>query len=147
LPFEELRARIADALRSGRLFGARASRPMRVQREQQVEPLGPSTIVEEPETEKTFIAIELVDQDGVALAGRRFRILLPNNVMQEGTTGPDGKARVKGIDRGQCEITFPGLYDDDFDWKPALSGQRSTREKGPVVTTNDSGDAAPENAS
>jgi hypothetical protein len=128
----ELQARVARALREERLVALRTSRPVAVESPKQVVFLGPSPVLEE-EVERTFIAIELVDQDGQPVANRPFRILLPNNAVQEGRTDREGKAKVKGIEPGTCEIVFPELYDEDFAWKPALPGKRDVVEKGPVL--------------
>lgn len=68
---------------------------------------------QEPEEEdgnKSWIEIELVDEDEQPVPGERYRIILPDaTTVAEGTTGSDGKAKVSGIDPGTCKITFPDL--------------------------------------
>jgi len=142
MSLDELRSRIADALKSGRLFGARSSRPMRVQRETPLEVLGPES-VEEVVTKKTFVALELVDQDGEPVVGRRFRVVTGNDIVHEGTTNAEGKARVRDVDPGTCRIVFPEIYPEDFDWKPAVKGTRDAAERGPVLSSFHSGEASP----
>ncbi|MBU0618148.1 MAG: hypothetical protein KKI02_10560, partial [Planctomycetes bacterium] len=62
-----------------------------------------------PEEEKTWVEIVLVDEEGEPCAGERYRIVLPDGTIKEGTLDANGKARVSGIDPGSCEVTFPRL--------------------------------------
>ncbi len=57
----------------------------------------------------TWVEIQLVDERGRAVPGERFAIELPDGSVAEGTTGPDGSARLRGVSPGTCRITFPGL--------------------------------------
>jgi hypothetical protein len=61
---------------------------------------------------KTFIEIELVDEDGNPVAGQFYEIVLPDGSVAEGELDGDGQARVDGIDPGSCQITFPDLDKD-----------------------------------
>lgn len=71
-----------------------------------------------PDPAKThWVEIELVDQDGNPLPGKRYRIKTPENMLSESYTDENGKARLEGIDAGTCEITFPEL--DEHDVEPA----------------------------
>ena len=66
--------------------------------------------------EKSWIEIELVDEDGKPVAGEAYRITLPDGeTVAEGTLDAKGCARVDGIDPGTCRITFPGR--DKAAWK------------------------------
>jgi len=69
-------------------------------------------------TQKTWIAIELRDSDGIPVAGETYQIELPNGRMIEGSLDQMGMARVSEIDPGQCKVTFPRL--DGSTW--ALRG-------------------------
>lgn len=60
--------------------------------------------------EKTWIEVELHDMDGAPMPGERYRVHLPDGSVMEGTLDGNGRARVDGIDPGQCRVTFP-----DFD--------------------------------
>jgi len=62
------------------------------------------------EEEKTFVAIELKNEDGSPRAGAKYRVTLPDGAGEEGFLDLDGKARVEGVDPGSCKITFPDLY-------------------------------------
>jgi hypothetical protein len=63
---------------------------------------------EEP-PKKSWIEIELVGENGEAIAGERYRITLPDNRVAEGTLDSRGFARVDGFDPGTCKVTFPEL--------------------------------------
>lgn len=108
-----IRARIAQAFRSEELivleierkvFTAPPSRRPKPEEE------------EEPE-ELTYVAIELVDEDGQPVGGERYRLELPDGSVREGRLNSNGYARVSDIDPGQCTLTFPGL--DASAWEPA----------------------------
>jgi len=74
-------------------------------------------LAEEEEKERTWVEIELVAEDGSPIPGELFKITLPDGRVHTGTTGPDGKARVDGIDPGTCQVTFPNL--DAEAWEKA----------------------------
>ena len=62
------------------------------------------------EEKKTFVAIELKDEDGLPKAGAKYRVTLPDGSVKEGFLDLEGKAKVEGVDPGNCKITFPDLY-------------------------------------
>ena len=74
---------------------------------------------EEAEDEKkSWIEIELADEDDNPIAGERYKVTLPDGkTVATGTTDSNGLARVSGIDPGTCKITFPELDKDA--WKKA----------------------------
>lgn len=72
---------------------------------------------EEEEEEKTWIEIELVDEDDNPIPGERYEIELPDGSVARGTLDNNGFARVEGIDPGTCQITFPEL--DQEAWEKA----------------------------
>jgi len=66
---------------------------------------------------KSWIEIELVDQDKKPVPGEPYRITLPDGqTLAEGTLDDKGQARVEGIDPGSCKVTFPQR--DKRSWKP-----------------------------
>jgi uncharacterized Zn-binding protein involved in type VI secretion len=74
-----------------------------------------STVTASPD--KThWISIELTDQDGKPVPDEMYHIELPDGSAVDGTLDSKGKARVDGIDPGNCKVTFPNL-DRDM-WAP-----------------------------
>jgi hypothetical protein len=66
---------------------------------------------------KSWIAIELVDEDGKPVPGEDYKITLPDGTAIEGTLDAKGRDRIKGIDPGKCKITFPNRDKDTWDRK------------------------------
>jgi len=59
---------------------------------------------------KTWIQIELHDQDGKPVPNERYRIELPDGSAQEGALDENGCAGVDGIDPGRCKVSFPDIH-------------------------------------
>lgn len=53
--------------------------------------------------------IELLDQAGKPVPGEDYQIELPDGSTTEGTLDSQGRARVDGIDPGNCKISFPNI--------------------------------------
>jgi type VI secretion system secreted protein VgrG len=68
-------------------------------------------------TKKSFVEIEMVDEDGKPVPGERYQITLPDGRVATGTLDSKGKARVEGIDPGSCKVTFPALDKDAWEKK------------------------------
>ena len=65
------------------------------------------------EKKKSWIEIKLIDEEGNAVPGERYRITLPDgSTLAEGTLDDKGFARVDNIDPGNCKVTFPELDGD-----------------------------------
>ncbi|MEJ2691656.1 MAG: type VI secretion system tip protein VgrG [Candidatus Thiodiazotropha sp.] len=65
--------------------------------------------------EKSWIEIELKDEEDNPLSGEKFKITLPDGRAKTGTLDQNGFARVQGVDPGTCEVTFPNLDKDAWD--------------------------------
>lgn len=78
--------------------------------------LTPSQLLRLRTKEKHWIEIELVDENGEAVAGEEYLIVTPNNASHSGVTDPAGYARLDGIDPGSCRVSFPRLDKDT--WRP-----------------------------
>ena len=74
-----------------------------------------SSADDEDSTEKTWIEIELVDENNEPVPGEQYRITLPDGRLVTGTLNEKGFARVDGIDPGTCQITFPKLDKDAWE--------------------------------
>ncbi len=83
----------------------------------QGKPFKPPETKEEKEKKKSWIEIELVDEDNKSVPGENYKIILPDETLAEGTLDEKGFARVDGIEPGTCKITFPDLDKDA--WEPA----------------------------
>ena len=59
---------------------------------------------------KTWVAIELVDEDGDPIAGEKFRVELPDGSVQEGVLDAKGRARFDAIDPGNCKVSFTDIH-------------------------------------
>ncbi len=68
-----------------------------------------------PNSEKTWVDIQLLDEDGDPVAGERYTLKLTDGSTREGSLGDDGRVRVNGIDPGTCVVTFPDI--DTKEWK------------------------------
>jgi len=84
---------------------------------EQVKPYKPPTEeeVEDEEEKKTWIEIEMVDEEDEPVTGEKYRITLPDDSVAEGTLDGKGFARIEGIDSGTCKVSFPNL--DEEAWE------------------------------
>jgi hypothetical protein len=56
-----------------------------------------------------WIEIELVGEDDKPIAGERYLIKDPEGIEHEGTLDDKGFARVDGLEKGTCKVSFPNL--------------------------------------
>lgn len=76
------------------------------------------TDAEENSEKKSWIEIEMVDEDGNPVPGEKYKVTLPDNkTVATGTLDEKGYVKVTGIDPGTCKITFPNL--DKEAWEKA----------------------------
>lgn len=66
---------------------------------------------------KDFIALELLTEAGEPVAGEAYEVKTPDGKIRSGSLNNKGKAMIKGIDPGNCEVTFPNLDKDA--WRDA----------------------------
>jgi uncharacterized protein (DUF2345 family) len=71
---------------------------------------------EETTTKKSWIEIELMDEQDEPVPGESYEITLPDGSVATGTLDGKGFARVDGIEPGTCKVTFPNLDKDA--WEP-----------------------------
>lgn len=67
--------------------------------------------------ERTWIEIELVDDNDVPVAGERYEIVVSDGRVIRGTLDNKGFARIEGLEPGNCDIKFTALDKDA--WEPA----------------------------
>ena len=58
---------------------------------------------------KSWIEIELVDEEDKPVPGEAYRITVPDGSVAEGTLDEKGFARVEGFEKGNCKVSFPNL--------------------------------------
>lgn len=63
----------------------------------------------ESDSEKTWIEIKLVDEQGDPVPGERYEVKVPDGSVATGTLDEKGYAKINGIDPGSCDISFPNL--------------------------------------
>jgi hypothetical protein len=75
----------------------------------------PPQTEEEKEKKKSWIEIELRDDDGKPIPGEPYELVLPDGqVVARGTLDEKGFARVDGIEPGQAKVHFPNQEDDQW---------------------------------
>ncbi len=82
---------------------------------EQVKPHKSPATEEEAEEKKSWIEIEMVDEEDEPVPGEKYKITLPDDSVAQGTLDEKGFARVEGIDPGTCKITFPELDKDAWE--------------------------------
>ncbi|MFC1782179.1 type VI secretion system Vgr family protein [Planctomycetota bacterium] len=78
-------------------------------------PYKPPETEEEKAKKTSWIKIEMVDEENEFVAGIRYKIILPDKSVAEGTLDGKGFAQVKGIVPGTCQISFPDLDKDAWE--------------------------------
>jgi len=74
-----------------------------------------SVIVVDPNKVGGFIGIELVDTEKRPVPFAAFEVILPDGSPVTGRLDENGKARIEGIDPGECTIRFPEIDRRDFE--------------------------------
>jgi hypothetical protein len=68
-----------------------------------------------PQTKSTFIAIELVDEEGRPVSFERYRITLPDGSVRNGRLDEKGRARIENIrPAGACDVTFIDIHGEEW---------------------------------
>jgi hypothetical protein len=114
-----LRDRIDDALRSRRLTAYVLYRAIASSGAAAL--IEATPVIESPPPPKettTWIAIQLRNKKGEAVAFKRYRIELPDGSRREGMLDAKGLAGVDGIaEPGMCQVSFPEF--DATEWRSA----------------------------
>ncbi len=63
---------------------------------------------------KSWIEINLCDENGRPVPMERYRIKLPDGSVEEGNLDAYGHAEYYGINPGSCELSFPNLHPDEW---------------------------------
>jgi len=70
---------------------------------------------QEKKEELSWIEIELVGEDNKAIPGEKYKVTLSDGSVAEGTLDAKGFARLDGIPKGNCKVTFPDLDKDAWE--------------------------------
>lgn len=70
---------------------------------------------QDPEPEKTWIEIELIDPNGQPVPHERYKLTLPDGSVKWGRLDSFGKARVERLQPGTCQVTFPDRDQEVWD--------------------------------
>ena len=79
------------------------------------------------EKKKSWIEIELVGEDDKPIVGEKYKLTLPDGTVAEGTLNQKGWVRVEGFEKGDCQITFPSLDQDAWEYVNS-GGTKNTDE-------------------
>ena len=74
--------------------------------------LEPDEVIGKPDAP----GVELIGEDDGPIPSEAYRIELPDGTVRTGRLDSQGRARVHGIDPGNCVVTFPEL--DEAAWVP-----------------------------
>jgi type VI secretion system secreted protein VgrG len=64
---------------------------------------------------KSWIKLKLVDEEGKPVPGEAYEIKTSDGKYRTGSLNNKGEAHVKGIEPGNCEVTFPNLDKDAWE--------------------------------
>jgi hypothetical protein len=77
----------------------------------------PAPVVDRPQSSagKTWVEIELVDQDGEPVPDARYLLELADGSTRTGKLDGSGRAQVRDIDPGTARVTFPDFDGSEWD--------------------------------
>ena len=118
---ERLRELLRAAVRERAIGLVRVARPLRASAgsaaPEPAPPPAPSPAKPQPKSEKTWITIKVMYEDGDEPYSGAFQVKLPDGRVEKGKLGSSGVKEISGIDPGSCEVSFPDL--DANAWQPA----------------------------
>lgn len=118
-----LKGLVRQALRDGRLIAVRVGMPAAPGGAEVEDAAGneanTAPIERAPRDDTTWIEIVLVDEADPPqpVPFRKYRIELPDGEVREGQLDAQGKAMIRGIDPGTCQVAFADL--DESVWQRA----------------------------
>ncbi len=94
---------------------------------------------------RTWVEIQLLDDQGNPVTGEAYWIICPEGQKHEGTTNGEGKARVDGILQGTCQVAFPNIEGSGIHQcaanvdccTPAETDTDAANDEAAAVTTTD----------
>ena len=64
---------------------------------------------------KSWLKLAMNYEDGSPAAGEAYEVKTPDGKIRKGSLNNKGKAHIKGIEPGNCEVTFPNLDKDAWE--------------------------------
>lgn len=64
---------------------------------------------------REWVEIVLLGEDGSPVAGERYVLTLPDGEERTGQLDAQGRARIEGIGKGECQLTLPRLDRDAWE--------------------------------
>ncbi|HEY0993348.1 MAG TPA: hypothetical protein VGD80_40125, partial [Kofleriaceae bacterium] len=64
--------------------------------------------------EQSFIELELVDTEQRPVAFASYSVTDADGNVFTGMLDADGRARIDGVAKGSCKVTFPDFHDDEW---------------------------------
>jgi hypothetical protein len=114
LTTEQILEKVGVLLVSGRIKILRSIRAGGARNSAQEETHSQNGSASPPPGNTSWIEINLRDESGQPVAGKRYRIKLPDGSTQEGTLDDFGHAEYYSINQGKCQVSFPDLNDDEW---------------------------------
>ena len=71
---------------------------------------------QEDEQKTSWIEIELVGEDDQPIPGEKYKVVLPDKTVAQGTLDQNGWVRVEGFEAGDCKVSFPNLDKDAWEF-------------------------------
>ena len=84
---------------------------------EKVKPFKPSEEEQEQTEELSWIEIELFDEEDNPVPGEKYKVTLADGSVAEGTLDAKGFARLDGIPKGDCKVTFPDIDKEAWEKK------------------------------
>ena len=68
----------------------------------------------DPPADSTFIELQLVDLEGKPVAFASYSVTASDGKVFSGGLDADGFARIEGVAKGSCKVTFPDFHGDEW---------------------------------
>ncbi len=112
LPSDPEKAEDADLADPGKMAAIKADQQKNNQGKYGKE----ETTPHKPSEDKTsWIEIEMKDEEDNPVPGERYKVILPDDSVAQGSLDENGFALIEGIDPGTCKISFPELDKDAWE--------------------------------
>lgn len=77
------------------------------------------------ENHRHWIEIELIGEDGKPCPHEKYQVKLPDGSLSEGNLDRNGWAQIESYPTGDCEVTFPKLDENAWDFVKETGAKKS----------------------